>query len=99
MDVLSRLAVILPLLSALGGSPALAESQSSNSSSNCSGGRCSRVESLIIEDDRGTRRQFRHERWAEGDAWRHRHDGLAAREWRERRDRRGRRDRDDDDDD
>jgi hypothetical protein len=99
MDRLSCLAVILPLLSALGGSPALAESQSSSSASNCSGGRCSRMDSLVFEGDRGLRRYFQHERWTEREAWRHRQDGPAAREWREKRDRRGRRDRDDDDDD
>lgn len=44
-----------------------AESQSSNSSSNCSNGRCTRVESLVIEDDRGRRGWVRHEAWRERD--------------------------------
>jgi hypothetical protein len=34
-------------------SPVMAGSQSSNSSSNCSNGRCSRVDTLVIEDRRG----------------------------------------------
>jgi hypothetical protein len=44
----------------------MAESQSSNSSSNCSNGRCSRVDTLTIEDNRGSvRRWKRIERWEE----------------------------------
>ena len=47
-------------------SPVLAGSQSSNSSSNCSNGRCSRVDTLVIEDGRGrTRGWQRVERWHE----------------------------------
>ena len=34
-------------------SPVMAGSQSSNSSSNCSNGRCSRIDTLVIEDSRG----------------------------------------------
>jgi hypothetical protein len=46
--------------------PAMAGSQSSNSSSNCSNGRCSRVDTLVIEDGRGrTRGWQRVERWDE----------------------------------
>jgi hypothetical protein len=46
--------------------PATAGSQSSNSSSNCSNGRCSRVDTLVIEDGRGrTRGWQRVERWDE----------------------------------
>jgi hypothetical protein len=44
----------------------MAGSQSSNSSSNCSNGRCSRVDTLVIEDGRGrTRGWQRVERWNE----------------------------------
>ena len=47
-------------------SPAMAGSQSSNSSSNCSNGRCSRVDTLVIEDGRGRIRGWqRIERWEE----------------------------------
>ena len=47
-------------------SPVMAERQSSNSSSNCSNGRCSRVDTLVIEDDRGRVRGWqRVERWDE----------------------------------
>ncbi|NKC32623.1 hypothetical protein [Falsiroseomonas selenitidurans] len=46
---------------------ALAESQSSNTSSNCSDGRCTRVESLLVEDERGRRGWTRVERWREDD--------------------------------
>jgi hypothetical protein len=38
--------------------------QSSNSSSNCSNGRCSRVDTLVIEDARGSVRSWKRlERW------------------------------------
>ena len=60
--------VLLGLASAasLAVSPAMAGSQSSNSSSNCSSGRCSRVDTLVIEDGRGrTRGWQRVERWDE----------------------------------
>jgi hypothetical protein len=47
-------------------SPATAGSQSSNSSSNCSNGRCSRVDTLVIEDGRGHVRGWRRvETWNE----------------------------------
>jgi hypothetical protein len=47
-------------------SPVMAGSQSSNSSSNCSNGRCSRVDTLVIEDGRGRIRGWqRVERWDE----------------------------------
>jgi hypothetical protein len=82
--------------------PAAAESQSSNSSSNCSNGRCTRSDSLVIQDDGGRARSWsRVEAWREGrpdrriqrqprggDAWR---DGGRARQ--------AQRDDDDDDDD
>lgn len=71
-------------------SPVMAGSQSSNSSSNCSNGRCSRVDTLVIEDGRGRRRGWqRVERW----------DEQRAERWEERRGRshRGRRTGRDDD--
>ena len=67
-----------------------AESQSSNSSSNCSNGRCTRVESLMIEDRDGRRG------WVRQDAWRERDDRGAARAER-RQPPRGRDGGDDDD--
>lgn len=69
---------------------AVAESQSSNSSSDCSNGRCTRIESLVIEDRDGRRGWIRQERWREG-AGRER-PGVTNR-------RAPRRDRDDDNDD
>jgi hypothetical protein len=61
--------VVLPCLvvtAGLAASPAIAESQSSNSSSNCSNGRCTRVETRVIEDDRGGIRGWRRfEAWDE----------------------------------
>ena len=77
--------------------PAAADSQSSNSSSNCSNGRCSRVESLTTEDQRGRRGWIRTERWREGDARSRRDDDDD--DDRRRPTRRGRDDDDDDDDD
>ncbi|MBU8537084.1 hypothetical protein [Falsiroseomonas tokyonensis] len=67
---------------------AMAESQSSNSSSNCSNGRCSRVETLVVEDERGRSGWTRMERWREDDDRRRDADRRTPR-----------RDRDDDDDD
>jgi hypothetical protein len=43
----------LTFAASLAASPIMAGSQSSNSSSNCSNGRCSRVETLVIKDRRG----------------------------------------------
>ena len=60
--------VLFGLASAVGliVSPAMAGSQSSNSSSNCSNGRCSRVDTLVIEDGRGRARGWqRVETWEE----------------------------------
>lgn len=75
--------------------PALAGSQSSNSSSNCSNGHCSRADRLVIEDRDGRRGFTGTEQWQEGRGGRWRHEerfvlprGEAAR-----------RGRDDDDDD
>ena len=69
-----------------------AESQSSNSSSDCSNGRCTRVESLMIEDRNGRRGWVRQETWRE-------RDGLGAALPERRQPPRGRDDDGDDDDD
>lgn len=91
-----RRAAVTGLLAAwLAPLPAAADSQSSNSSSNCSDGRCSRLESLVIEDDRGRRGWVREDRWRERDARSRRDDDDDD----DRRRRPRRRDRDDDDDD
>lgn len=45
---------------------ARAGSQSSNSSSNCSGGRCTHVETYVHEDRRGSHGYTRVHRWREG---------------------------------
>jgi hypothetical protein len=64
-------------------SPVMSGSQSSNSSSNCSNGRCSRIDTLVIEDGRGRIRG-----WQRFKAWEERRD-------RSIRVRRPRRDQDD----
>lgn len=54
----------LAFAACLAAEPVMAGSQSSNSSSNCSNGRCSRVDSLTIDDGRGRIRSWRHvESW------------------------------------
>lgn len=63
--------LLLPLL--LAGTPVLAGSQSSNSSSNCSNGRCSQVESYAVEDRYGRRGWVWEERWRERDHRGYRH--------------------------
>lgn len=73
--------------------PADAGSQSSDSSSNCSNGRCTVVERFHAEDHRGRRGWVRTEAWRERDA--RPAPRAAARDDRTRR----LRDRDDDDDD
>jgi hypothetical protein len=90
--------LVVPAL--LAGAPALADSQSSNSSSNCSNGRCTRVESFVTEDRYGRRGWVREERWRERDArprWQWQPGGVVIWPFAEppRRLRRG----DDDDDD
>ena len=45
--------------------PAHAGSQSSNSSSNCSNGRCTRVDTYVEEDKRGSWGWTRYESWRE----------------------------------
>ncbi|HWT10174.1 MAG TPA: hypothetical protein VN329_13485 [Roseomonas sp.] len=76
---------------------AMAESQSSNASSDCSNGRCTRVESLVIEDRNGRRGWVRQEGWREGNGGSRPADRRGSRADRQgpRRDRGG----DDDDDD
>jgi hypothetical protein len=74
----------LAAVASLAISPAMAGSQSSNSSSNCSNGRCTRVDSLVIEDRRGRTRS-----WQRFEAW-------DERRGRSPRGRRSGRDRDDD---
>lgn len=74
--------------------PAAAESQSSDSNSDCSNGRCRRVDRLTIEDERGRRGYVRTERWREGGRDREDDDDRRrAAPWRSGRS------RDDDDDD
>lgn len=74
--------------------PAVAESQSSDSNSDCSNGRCRRVDRLTIEDERGRRGYVRTERWREGRRDREDDDDRRrAAPWRSGRS------RDDDDDD
>jgi hypothetical protein len=75
---------------------AMAESQSSNSSSNCSNGHCTRVETRVVEDERGRRGWTRMEEWREGQRWR-REDARGPGEGPRRA--RGRDDDDEDDDD
>ncbi|WP_270937936.1 hypothetical protein [Falsiroseomonas oryzae] len=83
--------------------PALAGSQSSNSSSNCSDGHCSRVESFVVQDRYGRQGWVRQDHWREGYARRWRHEPRDA--WRDDRPylpwgyAPRPRDRDDDDDD
>jgi hypothetical protein len=74
---------------------AVAESQSSNSSSNCSDGRCTRVDRLVIEDDRDRRGWTRVEHWREEQRSRRREEYRGP-YWAPSP--RLRRDRDDDDD-
>lgn len=62
--------LLLPAL--LLGTPAIADSQSSNSSSNCSNGRCWRVDSYVVDDRYGRRGWVREERWRERDQRGHR---------------------------
>jgi hypothetical protein len=83
--------------------PALAGSQSSNSSSDCDGPRCRHVESYVVEERGGRRGWVREEHWIAGAprAWGYEHRN--GRHWRGERDDRAwghrpRRDRDDDDD-
>lgn len=81
--------------------PTEASSQSSNSSSNCSNGICTRLETFTRENDDRRRGWSARETWREGQrpgARRDRDDDDDDDDDRPRR-RRDRRDRDDDDDD
>jgi hypothetical protein len=69
--------------------PVAAESQSSDSSSDCSNGRCTRVDRHTVEDRNGRRTTVRRESWREDDD-----GGRRGQVTRGRR-----RDDDDDDDD
>ena len=90
---------IAALAIGLAAAPALAESQSSNSSSNCSNGRCTRIDNLSIRDDRGRTRSWRHvEHWREDRAPRH-GDHASRRDWQRPGPAWRGRDNDDDDDD
>jgi hypothetical protein len=62
-----RLTLIAGLAATLAPPAALAESQSSDSSSNCSNGRCTRVDRMVIEDRYGRRGWVREQGWREGD--------------------------------
>ncbi|WP_431282376.1 hypothetical protein ACQW02_23695 [Humitalea sp. 24SJ18S-53] len=85
------------LVASLALMPALGQAQSSNSSTNCSNGNCTRLESYIPDDRRDGPGWTRFDAWREGRAWQ---DPRARRDDdRRTRDRRDRRDRDDDDDD
>jgi hypothetical protein len=92
-----RSLLLVPVL--LAAPPALAESQSSNSSSNCSDGRCTRVESFVAEDRYGRRGWVREERWRERNSRPYRHGwyrGHVVGPYWEPPSRRWRRDDDDD---
>jgi hypothetical protein len=65
--------------------PALAGSQSSNSSSDCDDGRCRQVESYVVEDRQGRRGWVREERWREGGARGYDYRYGYPRQWRDDR--------------
>ncbi|MBB5688146.1 hypothetical protein GXW77_06000 [Roseomonas alkaliterrae] len=85
--------VILATAMILAPPPAVAGSQSSDSSSNCSNGRCTRVDRYTVEDRHGRRGWVREQRWRE-DGWRP--PSLRGWEWHEPRSRGWRRWREDD---
>lgn len=94
MPISRRLTLIAGLVITIAPAPAIGGSQSSDSSSNCSNARCTRVDRMVIEDRHGRRG------WVREQSWRER-EGQAPR-WRQaprlpewRLPRRG---RDDDDD-
>lgn len=102
MPTFRRMTLVAGLAVTLVPAPALAESQSSDSSSNCSNGRCTRVDRMVVEDRYGRRGWVQEQSWRERDrqgprqgGWGYgsglppRLPGWAA----------PRRDRDDDDDD
>jgi hypothetical protein len=97
MPGIRRLTLIAGVVATLAPVPVPAEagSQSSDSSSNCSNGRCTRVDRMVIEDRYGRRGWVREQSWRErderGPRWR---QAPRLPEWRLPR-----RGRDDDDDD
>ncbi|BDG70087.1 hypothetical protein [Roseomonas fluvialis] len=97
MPSFRRLTILVGLAASLVPAPAMADSQSSDSSSNCSNGRCTRVDRMVIEDRHGRRGWVREQTWRE-------RDGRGPRGWgqggpQRLPDWRLRRSRDDDDDD
>jgi hypothetical protein len=100
MPSFRRLTLIAGLAATLAPPAALAESQSSDSSSNCSNGRCTRVDRMVVEDRHGRRGWVQEQRWRERDGRGPRASGPGMPQrlpdWRLRR---GRDDDDDDDDD
>lgn len=62
-----RRLILLPVAVALAPlAPARADSQSSDSNTDCDGGRCRRTERFVVEDRFGRRGWVREERWREG---------------------------------
>jgi len=75
MTAFRRLTLVAGLAAVtLAPAPVTAGSQSSDSASNCSNGRCTRVDRMVIEDRHGRRG------WVREEAWRER-DGRAPRGW------------------
>ena len=63
-----RRLILLPVAVALAPlAPARADSQSSDSNTDCDGGRCRRVERFVVEDRFGRRGWTREQRWREDD--------------------------------
>jgi hypothetical protein len=63
-----RRLILLPVAAALAPlAPARADSQSSDSNTDCDGGRCRRTERFVIEDRFGRRGWVREQRWREDD--------------------------------
>lgn len=75
MTAFRRLTLIAGLAAVpIAPAPLMAGSQSSDSSSNCSNGRCTRVDRLVIEDRQGRRGWVREQSW-------HERDGREPRGW------------------
>ncbi|CAH0192023.1 hypothetical protein [Roseomonas sp. CECT 9278] len=94
MPLTRRLTLIAAVVVTIAPTPAVSGSQSSDSSSNCSNGRCTRVDRMMIDDRYGRRGWVREQSWREHEGqtprWRH---GPRLPDWRIPR-----RGRDDDDD-
>ena len=96
MSAFRRLTLVAGLAAVtLAPAPVVAGSQSSDSSSNCSNGRCTRVDRMVIEDRHGRRGWVREQSWRERDGRAPRGWAPGGRAWDWRLPRRG---RDDDDD-